>query len=108
MTIAATIQAAISKLGTLTGSTVAVRIGTATGTGLRGAGRTGVDLMGVGEKGESTSRVYLSRAEWTDQPPRGKPATIDGRECIILEVRADSAGAMWAVEYQEQRPITGI
>jgi hypothetical protein len=108
MTIQATIQAAIATLGTLTGGTVAVRIGTTTGTGLKGAARTGADLMGVGEKGETTGRVYLSRAVFPTQPSRGQPATVAGVDVILTEVRADSAGAMWVVEYQQQRPVEGV
>ena len=106
-TIADTIRAGAVKIAALLGRNVTVRIGTVEGDGLLGTVRTGVEMDGIGERGITASRVYLSRDIWAEQPKRGESIKVGDRDCITLEVRADPAGALWIVEYQEQRPIEG-
>ena len=94
--------------GVFEDASVAVTIGTKTGTGLRGTRTTEATLDGIGERGAASSIVRLSREDWPDQPGRGVDATIGGVACMVLQVRDDLAGAFWVVEYQEQQSAAGV
>ena len=97
-------QSALTKIGAvIPDALVAVRYAGLTGTGLKGSTRTEATLDGIGERGLTLERAYLSQAVFAVPPDRGAPINVDGVDCIATETRADPAGGMWVVEYQQQR-----
>lgn len=65
------------------------------------------DLGDVGERGLTTGTVYVDASKLTGLV-RGGTITVDGNAAFVTAWREDPAGALFAIEYQDQNPVEGL
>lgn len=66
---------------------------------------TGADVFG--EEGYSSGVVHVD-ASALSKPERGATILIDGAAAIVTQVISDPVSAMWRIEYQDQREVSGV
>lgn len=91
----------------LPNASVAVTIGTVTGTGLRSRGEKSSDFETWGEDGIDTNHVRVNAGTFSE-PTKGDTITVAGSDVFVTRVFTDAAGAMFDIYYQNERPVEGV
>jgi len=78
-----------------------------TANGFRGSVTADATAGAYGESGADTGSVYVDASELS-VPAKGSTVTVGGEDVFVMATKLDPAGALFRLDYQKQRPVSGI